>query len=399
MGSKIKSISIAKYVEAVQARENKIKQAPLKELPQKDSYLANRICNALHPSIQHVKVAKIVDQPGDAKSFYLVPNEDKGTKALAFFSAGQYLSVNLQIGKAVLTRPYSISSSPRQALNGEYVLTIKRVKDGLATNYILDNWTVGTEVDVSAPEGTFTYEPLRDAKTVVGLAGGSGITPFLSLANAIADGDEDANLVLLYGSRSEELILFKEEFDGIMARCDRVKVIHVLSDQNKEGYEHGFITAELIRKYAPEGDYSLFICGPQAMYNAVDKEIEKLSIRQKFVRHEVFGEYHNPERESDYPEGVRENCKITVIERGESVTIEGSCNDTLLVSLEKAGISAPSKCRSGICGWCRAKLVSGNVYVPRSVDGRRLADFDFGYIHPCCTFPIEDVVIEISKAK
>lgn len=399
MGSKIKSISIVKYVEAVKARENKISQAPTNPIPPKEGYLANMISNALHPDVQYLKVARIVDMPGDAKSYYLVPNREKGTSSLAYFSAGQYLSVKLKIGNAVLTRPYSISSSPKQSLDGEYVLTIKRVKDGLATNYILDNWTVGTEVETSAPEGTFTYEPLRDAKTIIGLAGGSGITPFLSLAGAIANGDEDASLVLLYGSRSEDLILFKDEFDEIMARCDKVKVIHVLSEEKKEGYEQGYITAELIKKYAPNGDYSIFICGPQAMYNAIDKEIEKLAIRSKFVRHEVFGEYHNPRTEADYPVDVKELCKITVIERGEKKTINASCNDSLLVSLEKNGIVAPSKCRSGICGWCRAKLVSGNVYIPKSVDGRRLADYDYGYVHLCCTFPVEDVVIEISKAK
>lgn len=183
-------------------RQAKIEAAPAKALPATDSYKPNQIAKALHPGTQYVKVAEIVEQSADTKTFWLEANPEKGTQALAWFSAGQYLSVSLEIGNLKLTRPYSLSSSPREALAGRYGLTIKRVKDGLASNYILDNWTVGTEVTVSEPLGVFTYEPLRDAKTIIGIAGGSGITPFRSLAKAIADGDEDANMILLYGSRT-----------------------------------------------------------------------------------------------------------------------------------------------------------------------------------------------------
>ena len=173
-------------------RQAKIAAAPAQALPATDSYLPNQIAKALHPGKQYVKVAEIVEQSADTKTFWLEANPAKGTDALAWFSAGQYLSVSLEIGPAKLTRPYSLSSSPREALAGRYGLTIKRVEGGLASNYILDNWTVGTEVTVSEPLGVFTYEPLRDAKVIIGVAGGSGITPFRSLAKAIADGDEDA---------------------------------------------------------------------------------------------------------------------------------------------------------------------------------------------------------------
>lgn len=383
------------FLKMSKTRDEIIAKADAKAVPGLDAYAPNRLAAALHPEVQYVKIADIREHSKDVKTFTFVPDTEKGTKALAYFAAGQYLSVSLKVGDAVINRPYSISSSPKDALNGKYTLTIKRVDGGLATNYVLDNWKVGDEVTISAPEGTFTYEPLRDAKTIVGLAGGSGITPFLSLANAIADGDEDANLVLLFGSRTEKDILFKEEFDAIMAKCDRVKVIHVLSHEEREGYEHGFITADLIKKYAPEGDYSIFMCGPQAMYNACDKEVAKLNIRQKFIRHELFGEYRNPEKNADYPVGVATEFKLTVIMRGEEKVITCSANDSLLNAMEKAGIAVPARCRSGICGFCHSRLVSGNVYVPKSVDGRRLADLDYGYVHPCCTFPLSDIVIDV----
>lgn len=383
------------FTKMTPARQAKIEAAPAQPLPPTDSYKPNELANALHPGTQHLKVAKVIPHGDDAKSFVLVPNPEKGTKSLAWFSAGQYLSLSLEIGPVKLTRPYSLSSSPREALNGQYMLTIKRVEGGLASTYILDNWTVGTEVTSSEPLGVFTYEPLRDAKTVIGIAGGSGITPFRSLAKAIADGDEDAELILLYGSRTLDDAIFQEEFEALKESCKKFKLVNVLSNEEKAGCEKGFITADLIKKYAPEGNYSLFLCGPQAMYNFVDKQIETLGLRRKFVRHELFGEYFNPSKEADYPENVAPEFKLTVRIAGNEQTITASADTSLLRTLEANGIAAPAHCRSGECGWCHSKLVSGQVYTPKSVDGRREADLIYGYIHPCCAFPLSDLTIEV----
>lgn len=392
----VSSLNPAKFLKLVPNREEIIQNAPATPVPSQNTYTANKLAKSLHPSRQYLKIANIEEFSKDVKRFTFVANNEKGTNSLAYFSAGQYLSVFLKIGKATITRPYSISSSPKDSLDGRYQLTIKRVDGGLATNYILDNWQIGDEVEVSAPLGTFSNEPLRDAKTVVGLAGGSGITPFLSLARAIRDGDEDCNLVLLYGSRTMADVLFKDEFDEIAKSTDKVRVVHVLSDECVDGCENGFLTSELIFKYAPKDeDYSVFMCGPQGMYDFVDKQISLLGLRRKFVRHELFGEYHNPERNDDYIAPQSETCKISVIAKNNRYEISASINDTILASLEKSGITTPAHCRSGECGWCRAKLASGQVYIPKSVDGRRLADFDYGYIHPCCTFPLSDIEIVI----
>ena len=374
-------------------RQAKIEAAPAKALPATDSYVPNQIAKALHPGTQYLKVAKIIEHSADVKTFWLEANADKGTKALAWFSAGQYLSISLEVGPVKMTRPYSLSSSPREALEGHYSLTIKRVEGGLASNFILDNWTVGTEVTASEPLGVFTYEPLRDAKTVIGIAGGSGITPFRSLAKAIADGDEDATLILLYGSRTMADAVFQEEFKALEG--EKFKLVNVLSHEEAEGCEKGFITAELIKKYAPEGDYSIFLCGPQAMYNFVDKEIETLGLRKKFIRHELFGEYFNPAKEADYPADVAPEFKITVRIAGNEQTINAPADTSILRSLEAAGIAAPAHCRSGECGWCHSRLVSGDVYIPEDTDGRRMADKKFGWVHPCCSYPLSDVTLDV----
>ena len=383
------------FTKMTPTRNAKIEAAPAKALPPTDSYKPNELAKALHPGVQYLKVAKIVEESSDMKSFYLEADAERGTEKLAWFSAGQYLSIHLTIGNMKLSRPYSLASSPREALAGTYILTIKRVEGGLASQYILDNWAVGTKVTASEPLGVFTYEPLRDAKTIIGIAGGSGITPFRSLAKAIADGDEDAELILLYGSRTLADAVFQEEFKALEQACPKFKLVNILSAEDVEGYEKGFITAELIKKYAPEGEYSIFLCGPQAMYEFVDKEIETLKLRKKFIRHELFGEYFNPSKEADYPADVALAFQITVRIAGEEKVITAKADESILRSLEANGIAAPAHCRSGECGWCHSKLVSGEVYVPKSVDGRREADYIYGYIHPCCSFPLSDLVMEV----
>lgn len=135
------------------------------------------------------------------------------------------------------------------------------------------------------------------------------------------------------------------------------------------------------------------------MYNFVDKEIETLGIRRKFVRHELFGEYFDPSKEADYPADVALEFKLTVIIAGKEQTLTASAEESLLRTLEKNGIAALAHCRSGECGFCHSRLVSGEVYVPKSVDGRRAADLVYGYIHPCCSFPLSDLVIEVPPVK
>lgn len=393
--SKIKKLPRTGLVGVITKRLGTIGKASAE--PAKDllDYYPNKLAAELHPKAQHVIIKKIHAFSPDMKSIYFAPDPSKGTDRLAWFSAGQYLSIEVNIGGKIFKRPYSIASSPADSLDGIYMLTIKRVEGGIVSEYILDNWQEGMQVTVSAPLGDFTYERLRDAKTVIGIAGGSGITPFRSLAKAIYEGDEPASLVLLYGSRTLADAVFSDEIGEMAAKCDKIKLVNVLSNEEKEGCESGFITADLIKKYAPAGDFSIFMCGPQAMYNFADKEIEKLGIRRKFVRHELFGEYFHPEKNADYSGNINECFKLTVTIAGVTTVIPCNANTTLLRAMEDAGLNPPSDCRSGRCGWCHSQLLSGDVYVPASVDGRRMADKEFGYIHPCCTFPLSDLAIDV----
>ena len=343
-------------------------------------YGVNRLAQSLHPKQQKAVVAEIIPRK-DANTYVL--KADK----LAYFRAGQYVSVKLKIGGAVTARPYTLAASPARALEGEYRITVKKAQDGFASEYILNNWQVGTEVTLSGPEGPFSYEPLRDEKEVVGLAGGSGITPFMAMACAILDGTEDFSLTLLYGSRTRADILYAEELAEICAATDKVKVIHVLSEEKAEGFEHGFLSAELIQKYAPR-DYTLYICGPRAMHDYLSHEIPGLDLDEKHIRREFVPAPSSPEYFKSYSADASQVFTLTLRFLGEERQIPLRADEPILTAIERAGIAAPSRCRSGECGWCRSRLIGGEVFIPDSMDGRRLADAGAGYIHPCSTWAL-----------
>lgn len=351
-------------------------------------YGVNKLAKSLHPAVQEAEIAEIIERK-DAKTFVL--KADK----LAYFRAGQYISVKLNIGNAVTARPYTLAASPKDALNGRYEITVKKSPDGFVSDFILNNWKVGTKVTLSGPEGPFSYEELRDEKNVVGLAGGSGITPFMSMIYAIRDGIEDFNLTLLYGSKTQEDILYKDELDALCKETDKVKVVYILSDEKADGFESGFIGEDIIRKYSPE-KYSLYICGPRAMHDYLNKDVlPVLGLDEKHIRKEFVPAPSDPGYFDKFTGDKNAVYSLTVIAFGDEQTVPLRADETILTAIERAGISAPSRCRSGECGWCRSRLVSGEVFIPESLDGRRLADADAGYIHPCSSWALSDVCLEI----
>jgi len=350
-----------------------------------DDFGVNKVARSIHPKEQNLVISRIEEHAGIAKSYFLKSE----SAPLAYFKAGQYLTFRFEIGNAVVTRSYSIASSPAQALKGEYQITVKRINDGFVSDYILDNWSVGDKVTAYAPEGNLTYCQLRDAQNIVAIAGGSGITPFLSLARAIDQGDEDCTLTLLYGCRTSDEILFKAELDSLSKNNEKINVVYVLSNSDEEGFEKGFVGADIIKKYAPEANYSIFVCGPGGLYKFLESELPKLNKEKKFIRFEVFSAGKKAEEEPEI-------FSVKVINRGVETLIKASSSETVLCAFERAGIEVPARCHTGECGFCRSKLVSGKVYIPEGEDKRRIADMQFNFIHPCCSYPESDLVIRIN---
>ena len=365
--------------------------------------LINELAHQLHPERQFLSISEIREESGTTKTFRLIPGRNQDSSGLAFFRAGQYVSVKIDLAGVRVSRPYSISSAPSEALgpDGFYEITIKKKEDGFVTRHIWDSWDIGTEIESSGPCGNFYYEPLRDADKIVGLAGGSGITPFRSMAREIAYGDLKVELLLIYGSADEDDIIFYDELEQLERDSSgQVKAVHVLSceEVTLEGCEQGFITADIIRKHTDIDHSTFFICGPHAMHRFLSKELATLDLPSRRVRRELLGQPPSIAQVAGFPHPVPDTTFQLSVRVGDSVVqVPARATESVLVALERANLAPPSQCRSGECGFCRALVHSGDVFVNPDGDGRRFADRQFGFIHTCSTYPISDLEIEILR--
>lgn len=387
MNVKVGLIGVFDMLKFKNLRKNRaemIASAEAKPLP--GTYRVNELAKRLHPAAQYLKIAEIVQETHDAKSFVLVPDEEAGMRELAPFKAGSYINVRTTLAGSVARRTYSLSSSPKEALEGKYRITVKLKEGGFLSAWLHNEAKVGDKLTATEPGGHVTHSGIRDCKKVVALAGGSGITPFMSMAKAIDEGTEDFEMTLLYGARTEADLVFRSDFDAIAARCPKVKVVYVLSEEQKEGFEAGFITAELIKKYAGAEQFSIYAVGPGAMCDFLDRELPKLGLAQKFIRMERTEDVCDAGEVKDYT--------LTVHYRDELHTIPARSDETVLTAFERAGLAVNNKCRVGYCGFCRSRLVKGEYHANR-YEQLRIADKQFHYFHPCCSYPMSDMEIEV----
>ena len=387
MNVKVGLIGVFDMLKFKNLRKNRaemIASAEAKPLP--GTYRVNELAKRLHPAAQYLKIAEIVQETHDAKSFVLVPDEEAGTRELAPFKAGSYINVRTTLAGSVARRTYSLSSSPKEALEGKYRITVKLKEGGFLSAWLHNEAKVGDKLTATEPGGHVTHSGIRDCKKVVALAGGSGITPFMSMAKAIDERTEDFEMTLLYGARTEADLVFRADFDAIAARCPKVKVVYVLSEEQKEGFEAGFITAELIKKYAGAEQFSIYAVGPGAMCDFLDRELPKLGLAQKFIRMERTEDVCDAGEVKDYT--------LTVHYRDELHTIPARSDETVLTAFERAGLAVNNKCRVGYCGFCRSRLVKGEYHANR-YEQLRIADKQFHYFHPCCSYPMSDMEIEV----
>lgn len=360
----------------------------------------NELALQLHPPKIGLVISEIREENGAARTFRFEPDSDAGTEELPYFRAGQYLSFKLQAAGVHITRPYSLSSSPSEAVvDGFYEVTMRKKDTGFVTNHIWREWSAGTKVECSGPCGTFYYDSLRDSKNIIALAGGAGITPFRSMIKDFIENEPDVNFTLLYGIKKHDEIIYREELERLAERApDRIKVFYVCSESDGSWRgPSGFLSADLINKLA-DGvvGKSVFICGPQAMYNFLTGELKTLSLPERRVRREVFGEVEDVTHFADFPkDAAGKTFEMKVSGGRESRTVPASATESVLVSLERAGFAPPSQCRSGECGFCNTLLLSGNLFVSPESDGRRMATKKFNFFHPCAAYPVSDIEVRI----
>ncbi len=339
--------------------------------------------NQYHPSVLHLTVSEIEPVSPIAKRIRLVSD----TGYLPPFEAGQYINVFCEIGGVRTSRPYSLSSSAKQ--RAYYEITVAAVEGGFVSAYLLQQLKVGDRLEANGPAGVFRYHPVFHSKRSVFLGGGSGITPFVSMIRTALESGEDREITLLYGSRTEELAMYHRELAAFAERHPNFHYTLILSDEEKEGMEHGFIDAERIRAHVPDIlDCTYYMCGPAVMMEFCRKALDELQIPGRSIRREVFGTRRDIWNEPGWPEGMtgEERFQIKVGDQ----TIEAKSGESVLTALERGGLRVNVCCRSGECSLCRVQLVSGKVFTAQGAL-LRYADELFGYIHSCKAYPISDL--------
>ena len=340
------------------------------------------VANKLHPGIISLKVTNI-----KLSSLYSKIIRLEGEN-IPYFKAGQYLTLSYKINNLNVTRPYSIISSPNDAISDKpfVEICIGYRENSISGKYLFENVKINDEFKVEMGLGDFTYNSIRDSKNIVCIAGGTGITPFLSMARSLKDGILDANITIIHGvSNSKDLVL-NDEFKELLS--DKIKLVHVLSsnEDNWDGLK-GFIDKDIISKYS-SNDSTYFICGPKAMYDFVLKELNELKVNKRRIRKEVY--------QDNYSDVKREKYTLEVVRGIDSTFIDCYSNESLALALEKARIKIHTRCRSGVCGICRVRVLDGEYYIPKDNDLRRQTDKEFGYVHSCSTYPRSNIKIKIN---
>jgi 3-ketosteroid 9alpha-monooxygenase subunit B len=335
-------------------------------------------------SFHPIPVAEVVIETADAHSLVLaVPPELRPRFA---YRPGQFLTVRIRHGATTAARCYSLCSAPQT--DERLAITVKRVPDGRVSNWICDHVTAGDVLDVMAPAGGFTPDSLDDDLVLV--AGGSGITPVLSIVKAVLAGGR-GRAALVYANRDDDSVIFADELRRVRARHgDRFELHHWLDST------HGPPTVEAMRAILDGyADREAFVCGPAPYQRLVREVLRNLGLPE----HRVHIEHFDPPEPAPEPavaSGDDERVAATaeVFLNGQTHRLAWPAGRRLLDVLIDAGLNPPYSCRQGSCGACACRVVHGAVDL---VHNEVLEDEDFaeGYTLACQALPRTDRV-EIS---
>lgn len=273
------------------------------------------------------------------------------------YRAGQFLTFKVPFEGCVLTRSYSLSSSPDT--DAFHQVTVKRVDEGRVSNWMNDTVREGTRLMVVPPAGLFVL----DAKTPGDLllfAGGSGITPCLSiLKTALVTSDRSARLV--YANRDARSIIFEKELDELAAaHPGRIEIVHSLDDR------HGFLTAADVERHSRDAlGRHVFLCGPGAFMETVEAALRDLGVPREHIHIEHFSsppDHHEPpERVAAGPAEASEAGTLHIVLDGRTHDVPIGPGERVLAAARRAGLDPPFSCEEGYCSCCMAKLTAGKV--------------------------------------
>ncbi|MFW9827210.1 MAG: FAD-binding oxidoreductase [Candidatus Thorarchaeota archaeon] len=360
------------------------------------------LCDRIHPEKQILKVTDIKQISPDTKLFRFISAREN--KPLAPFRAGQYIGLIVEINGVRTSRPYSLVSSPNQL--AFYEIAVKRKEKGFVSNFLLDTIKEGDILKTTGPLGDLYYNRIFHGNNLVFIAGGSGITPFISILKDISEHNLELNIWVFFGCVMEEDILFREILQDFQKRRSNIKIDYVLSDpeENWDG-ACGFITKDkILDKIKTIENKFFFIVGNQAMYDFIKEQLAELKVSKHRIIFELYGVPDDVRQVAGWPKEIKSNSNVNItidlIKQGKKVqeVIEASCVEPILNSLEREkdlGIMINNGCRSGACALCRTKLKSGKIFLLPEVKLREI-DQEFGFIHPCVSYPLTDIHLDLT---
>src|SRR5690554_597668 len=301
------------------------------------------------------------------------------------YDAGQYLTIKTIVNGEDIRRSYSISSWSDQG--EELKVSSKMIDDGKMSSFLFNNLKVGEELAVMPPMGNFTMKGEQMNKTAVFFAGGSGITPIISLIKkALQEGKQ--NLYLHYGNRDQDQSIFEEELKQLKEKSNNRLLVQHYLDSNSERLDIERVKNIVESMKNEKNDAIFYVCGPEGMIEAAQKGMDAAGVDKDQIVIEYFA---SPTQASNDPDTITtvisgEVNDITIVIDDEEHQITTDDGEFILDAAERIGVDPPFSCRSGVCTTCKAKLLSGEVVMENNF-GLSDDEIEEGYILTCIGKP------------
>ena len=297
------------------------------------------------------------------------------------FRPGQHIDIMVEYDGEKLYRSYSICSGDDEPLS----IGVKSMAGGKVSNWLKDTVKQGTSLIISEPRGSFMLDP--DAKQIVLIGAGSGITPLLSMLKHAYKASQVP--ILIYGNKTASSIMFIDD----IALHHNAKVYHFLSAEQKDGTYYGRINSENLSKLFQKDESILqadayYLCGPAEMNADISSFLISSGVKSTKIHFELFSAPTNISNiATDEKISYSGVCKVLIQFEGDKYSLETNVDGTtLLESAKKAGIDAPFSCKTGVCGSCRAKVKYGSA-VMKSNYALTDEEVTSGYILTCQAIP------------
>ena len=344
-----------------------------------------------------LRVAEIVPETDEANSIrFEIPAD---LSDVFRFKAGQHLTLRTDLAGEEIRRNYSLCVAPDE---GHIKVTVKRIAGGAFSNWVGDSLKVGDQLDVMTPHGSFTVDFDPTAKRrYVAFAGGSGITPVMSLIKTALKTEPDSRFTLFYGNRDSNSVIFLEDLADLKDRyLGRFELYHFLSDEEGDvDLFNGMLDREHIDAAIkslvgePQAVDAWFICGPGPMMDAAEAALTDRGIARDRIHIERFLAGRPSAALAAQMAQLQEKAAGLTL----SVTLDGRTRKVqfseanILDSAREAGLPAPFACKAGVCATCRAKVTKGRVEMAARY-GLTDEEIAAGYVLTCQSVPVGEGV-------